>query len=81
MKQEKVAWLATNPRYPTRFAFYGGRRCRAATGQAVAREMKLDWHTGKELETPYLGEQVRRGGKPGPRVIGIDESAIKKGHP
>src|SRR5262249_56318332 len=29
---------------------------------------------------PYMREQLRRAGLPGPRVIGIDELSIKKGH-
>jgi transposase len=80
VKQEKLAWLADNPLYTKRFAWYVGRRCRAATLQAVARELRLDWHTVKELEKQYMQEQLRRAGMPGPRVIGIDEVSIKKGH-
>ncbi len=80
MKQEKLPWLADNPFYTKRFAFYVGRRCREATVQAVARELRLDWHTVKELEKHYMWEQLRRAGTPGPQVIGIDEVSIKKGH-
>jgi len=80
VKQEKLAWLADNPLYTKRFAWHVGRRCRAASIQAVARELGLDWHTVKELEKPYMREQLRRAGLPGPRVIGIDELSIKKGH-
>jgi len=80
VKQEKLAWLADNPLYTKRFAWYVGRRCRAAPLQAVARELGLDWHTVKELEKQYMQEQLRRAGTPGPQVIGIDEVAIKKGH-
>jgi transposase len=80
VKQEQLAWLAANPLYTNRFAWYVGRRCRAAPIQAVARELRLDWPTGKELEKQYMREQLRRAGMPGPRVIGIDEVSIKKGH-
>ena len=80
VKQEKLAWLADTPLYTKRFAWYVGRRCRAAPIQAVARELRLDWHTVKELEKQYMREQLRRAGLPGPRVIGIDELSIKKGH-
>jgi transposase len=80
VKQEKLGWLADNPLYTQRFAWYVGRRCRAAPLQAVARELRLDWHTVKELEKQYMREQLRRAGMPGPRVIGIDEISIKKGH-
>src|SRR5665647_1121518 len=63
-----------------RFAVYVGRRCRSATIKDVAKELRLDWHTVKELEKKYMAEQLRRGGSHGPRVIGIDEISIRKGH-
>jgi len=80
VKQEKLAWLADNPFYTKRFAFYVGQRCRSGTIRDVARELKLDWKTVKELEKQYMREQLRRAPKPAPRVIGIDEIAIRKGH-
>jgi transposase len=80
VKQEELAWLADNPLYTKRFAWYVGRRCRAAPIQAVARELRLDWHAVKELEKQDMREQLRRAGTPGPRVIGIDEVSIKRGH-
>jgi len=80
VKQEKIPWLADNPFYTKRFAFFVGRRCRTATVRDVARELHLDWKTVKELEKQYLREQLRKAGTPGPRIIGIDEIAIRKGH-
>jgi transposase len=80
VKQEKLGWLADNPFYTKRFAFYVGQRCRSATIRDVARELKLDWKTVKDLEKQYMREQLRRAPKPAPRVIGIDEIAIRKGH-
>lgn len=80
MKQEKLAWLADNPFYTKRFAFYVGRRCRSSAIRDVARELRLDWKTVKALEMEYLGEQLRRAGTPAPAVIGIDEISIRKGH-
>lgn len=80
MKREPLDWLADNPFYTKRFAFYVGRRCRAGTIKDVARELHWDWHTVKELEKQYMREQLRRVGKPGPKVIGIDEISIRKGH-
>ena len=80
VKQEKLPWLADNPFYTKRFAFYVGQRCRGGTIRDVARELKLDWKTVKELEKHYMREQLRRAPKPAPRVIGIDEIAIRKGH-
>src|SRR5438876_10321869 len=80
VKQERLACLADNPFYTMRFAFYVGRRCRASPIRDVAKELHLDWHTVKALEQQYMGEQLRRAGTPGPRVIGIDEVSIRKGH-
>ena len=79
VKQEKLAWMADNPLYTKRFAFFVGRRCRASTLKDVAKELHLDWQTVKGLEMQYMREQLRRVGMPGPLVIGIDEIAVKKG--
>jgi transposase len=80
VKQERLPFLADNPFYTKRFAFYVGERCRSSTIRDVARELHLDWHTVKELEKQYMREQLRRAGAPGPKVIGIDEVSIRKGH-
>lgn len=80
VKQEKLTWLSNSPFYTKRFAFYVGRRCRKMSVQDVARELKLDWHTVKGLEKQYMSEQLRRTGVAGPRVIGIDEVSLRKGH-
>jgi transposase len=61
VKREGLEFLADNPFYTKRFAYYVGRRCRTATIKDVAKEFKLDW-------------------KPKPKVIGIDEISIRKGH-
>jgi transposase len=80
VKQEKPPWLANNLYDSKRFAFYVGRRCRSATVRDVARELRLDWKTVKALEMDYMREQLRRAGTPGPKVIGIDELSIGRGH-
>jgi transposase len=56
VKQEKLAWLSDNPFYTKRFAFFVGRRCRAATIRDTARELHLDWKTVKELDQEYMRE-------------------------
>jgi ribosomal protein L44E len=66
VKQEKIPWLADNPFYTKRFAFFVGRRCRTATVRDVARELHLEWKTVKELEKQYMREQLRKGGHPRP---------------
>jgi transposase len=80
VKQEKLPWLADNPFYTRRFAFYVGCRCRSSPIRDVARELRLDWKTVKALEMEYMREQLRRVGTPAPTVIGIDEISIRKGH-
>jgi len=80
VKQEGLSWLADNPFYTKRFAFFVGRRCRVATIKDVAKETHLDWRTIKSLEMQYMREQLRRAGTPAPRAIGIDEISIRKGH-
>jgi transposase len=80
VKQERLEWLADNPSYTKRFAYHIGRRCRAASIRDVAKEHLLDWKTVKELEMQYMREQIRRAGKPKPRVIGVDEISVRKGH-
>ena len=80
VKRERLEFLASNPFYTKRFAYYGGRRCRTATVKDIAKELKLDWHTVKELDKQYMQAQLTKAGKPRPKVIGIDEISIRKGH-
>jgi transposase len=79
VKRERLLFLADNPLYTKRFADFVGRRCRQATIKDVAKELKLDWHTVKELEKQYMATQLARMGKPGPKVIGLDEISVRKG--
>jgi transposase len=79
VKRERLDFLADNPHFPKRFAFYVGSlssgrdpRCRqgveARLGNSqVARDAV---HAGAD----------RAAGAPGPRTIGIDEISIRKGH-
>jgi len=80
VKQERLDWLAVHPFYTKRFAFLVGRRCRESSVKAVAEELALDWETVKALDKQYMNEQLRRAGAKGPRVIGIDEIAVGRGH-
>jgi transposase len=79
-KRGRLDFLAENPHFTKRFAFYVGRRCRQAAIRDVAKELKLDWETVKSLEMQYVRAQIERAGAPGPRAIGIDEISIRKGH-
>ena len=80
VKREQLAFLADNPAYTRRFAFYVGRRCRQAPIKDIAHELRLDWDTVKSLEMQYMRAQLAKAGTPAPKVIGIDEIAIRKGH-
>ena len=80
VKREELDWIAENPLYTKRFAWYVGRRCASASIKAVAEELKLDWHTVKELEKQYMRTQLERARVAAPKVIGIDELSIRKRH-
>ena len=80
VKREQLAFLADNPFYTKRFAFYVGRRCRQASIKDVAHELALDWDTVKTLEMQYMRAQLVKAGTPAPIAIGIDEISIRKGH-
>ena len=80
VKRERRAFLADNALYTQGFAYYVGRRCRSATIKDIAEELHLDWDSVKELDKQYRRAQLARAGTPGPKVIGIDEVSIRKGH-
>jgi len=80
VKQERIDWLAHNPHYTKRFAWYVGHRCRSASIQDVATELRLDWDAAKSMEMEYMQAQLDVVGPPKPHVIGIDEISIRKGH-
>jgi len=60
--------------------FLRGPSCRDSSIRDVAKELHLDWKTVKSLEKQYMREQVRRKGAPRPKVLGIDEVSLRKGH-
>lgn len=80
VKQERLDWVAPNPRYTRRFARYVGKQCRGASIREVADDLHLDWHAVKAMDQWYMEAQLARAGPPAPRVIGIDEISIRKGH-
>jgi len=61
VKRERLDFLAYNPLYTKRFAWFVGRRCRQSTVKDVARELTLDWHTVKELDKQYMRIQLDAG--------------------
>jgi len=78
--REQLDFLADNPFYTKRFAWFVGRRCRVSTIKDVAEELNLDWQTVKTLEKQYMRVQLAKAGAPGPKAIGIDEISIRRGH-
>lgn len=80
VKTERLDWLSSNPFCTERFAQYVGQRCRSSTVKEIAEELRLDWHTVKELDKVYLQGLLAAAGPPSPTVIGIDEIAIAARH-
>jgi transposase len=80
VKRERLEDFLENALHTERFARYVGQRCRQGTIKDVAEELRLDWHTVKRLEKRYMQEQLQRAGTPRPKVIGIDEISVRKGH-
>jgi transposase len=80
VKQERLDWISRNPHYTRRFALYVGKQCRGASISDVAADLHLDWHAVKAMDQLYMEAQLARAGPPAPRVIGIDEISIRKGH-
>jgi transposase len=77
---ERLDWLAKNPRFTQRFVMHVGALCREMTNKAVAERERLHHSTVKDLDKLYMAKQVALAGPPRPRVIGVDEIAIRKGH-
>ena len=80
VKRERLEFLADNPLYTKRFAYYVGRRCRNSTIKEVAEELHLDWGSVKQLDKQYMRAQLAKAGTPAPKAVGIDEISIRKGH-
>ena len=57
VKRERLEFLADNPLYTKRFAYFVGRRCRASPIRDVARELALDWHTVKAY-IPHISGRI-----------------------
>ncbi len=58
----RLSFLADNPFYTQRFAYYVGRRCRSATIKDIAEELRLDWDAVKGLDKQYMRAQLKRAG-------------------
>ena len=80
MKTERLDWLADNPHFTRRFAFYVGRLCREMTVKRVAALLHLTWDQVKDLEKQYMAAILAQAPAVRPRAIGIDEVSRRKGH-
>jgi len=80
VRVEKLNWLAKNPHYTERMAEQVGKFCRDMTNKAVSDAMHIHEHTVKDLDKLYMQKWLDRTPTPAPRVIGIDELSIRKGH-
>ena len=54
VRREGLDFLADNPLYTKRFAWFVGRRCRSSTIKDVAKELNLHWGAVKELDKQYM---------------------------
>jgi transposase len=77
---ECLEWLADNSRYTKQFANHVGKLCREMTNKAVAELLRLTEHTVKDLDKQYMKQMLAKAPVRAPRVIGVDEISIRKGH-
>jgi transposase len=80
VRVENLEWLSVNPRYTQRLARQVGTLCREMSNKAVGAALPLDAETVKELDKQYMREELARHPVVSPRVIGIDELSIRRGH-
>src|SRR2546423_9329380 len=69
VKRERLDFLADNPLYTKRFAFYVGRRCRAGTIKDVAAGFGLDLATGQARDMANMESQLKTLCTPPPHAI------------
>jgi transposase len=81
VKQERLDWLAANPRFTRGFAQAVGRDARSMPLSVVAQRHRLSWGAARRLEVAYM-ENLLAKHPPAKRLraIGVDEVSIKKGH-
>ena len=62
VKRERLEFLADNPFYTKRFAYYVGRRCRATTIKDVAKELHLRLGHGQDAGEAVHARAAGQGG-------------------
>ena len=80
VKRERLDFLADNPLYTKRFAYYVGRRCRGETIKDVAEELALDWQRSRRWRSNTWKPSSSAWARLVREVIGVDEISIRKGH-
>jgi transposase len=80
IKFEDLEAILASPHSTKRYALQIGRRCTQCTIKFVAKEERLNWKTVKDYEKIYMQEKLDRRGEVNPRIIGVDEVSIRKGH-
>jgi transposase len=78
VKREELEFLADNTHFTKRFAYFCGPAL--PPGPRMWPRSSTLWDAVKELDKQYMAAQLARAGMPGPKVIGIDEISIRKGH-
>ena len=80
VKRERLEFLATPAKFTVRFENEVGRRLRDTPISAVASLLGLKWDQVRRIEESYMGRLLQATPLEPPRVIGIDEVSVKKGH-
>jgi transposase len=80
IRTERLEWLAPGQRHTKRFAAYVAGLCQMASVAAVARHLDLDWKTVKRFDREALEAKLNPPDWGRPRLLAVDEIAIKKGH-
>lgn len=81
VRQERLDWLAENPRYTRDFARAVGRDARSMSLIDVAQRHRLSWGAARRLEMIYMKDLLAKHPPPKRlRSIGVDEVSIRKGH-
>ena len=77
---EQLDFLAPHKRLTRRLALYIYEFCKRMTVQDVARHLDLNPKTVKAIDKHFLAEEFGRTDCDGPRILAIDEIAVRKGH-
>jgi transposase len=81
VKRERLAFLADNPFYTKRFAYFVGRRCRQASIQDVCQGAQAGLAHGQRAGQAVHGRAARaRRYAWSLKIIGIDEVSLRKRH-